>query len=215
MAKRPHKTTPELRLRRPRLPALADAALPGGGGGRSSVVPSHRLVMPREPGPKPPIPPYFVPLRSGRLDILEFNKLVTDMRLEKDDPTGSQQAIRAPTADQPVPIGGYSAYGYGGGYGGQSVPPLPHGATADQPLPGGSRSAGFARDEPLGSMGSMGSMRSELQTRPGLAPADQPLGLVGRRPGPAPQHRPAADEPLPIGGRAGFAPEYRTGHRNT
>ena len=169
--------------------------------------------------------------RSGRLDILEFNKLVTDMRLEKDDLTGSQQAIRAPTADQPVPIGGYGAYGYGGGYE-QSALPLPHSATADQPLLGGGRSAGFARDEPLGTMGSLGGA---LQTRPGLAPADQPLGLVHGRSGPAPQHRPAADEPMPIGGRsgfapeyrpdadqplmaggrAGFAPEYRTGHRNT
>ena len=133
------------------------------------------------------------------------------MRLGKDDhdPTGSQRGIRAPTADQPATSGGYGSYGYGGGYGGQSALPLQHGATADQPLLGGGRSAGLARDEPLGSMGSMGSMGSALQSRPGLAPADQPLGVAGGRSGLASQHRPAVDEPMPIGGRSGFAPQHR------
>merc|ERR1719469_1587708 len=42
--------------------------------------------------------------RSGRLDLLEFNKLVKDMRLVNDDPAGSLRAIRQPTADQPHSI---------------------------------------------------------------------------------------------------------------
>ena len=152
------------------------------------------------PAPKRP----FTTGRSGRLDILEFNKLVLDMRLERDDPMGSsQQAIRAPTADQP--LGGYGGYGYGGGYGGQAALPLPHGGAADQPLLGGGQSAGVSPDIPLGSRGSRGS----LQARPGVAPADQPLGLAGGRAGVAPEHRVTADEPLPIGGRSGFAPGYR------
>ena len=164
--------------------------------------PPHRpsSVLPGEPAPKRP----FTTGRSGRLDILEFNKLVLDMRLERDEPMGSsRQAIRAPTADQP--LGGYGGYGYGGGYGGQEALPLPHGGTADQPLLGGGRSAGLAPDIPLGSRGSRGS----LQARPGVAPADQPLGLAGGRAGVAPEHRTTADEPLPIGGRSGFAPGYR------
>lgn len=165
-------------------------------------------VLPGEPAPKRP----STTGRSGRLDILEFNKLVMDMRLERDDPTiinnmdiGSQQAIRAPTADQP--LGGYGGYGYGGGYGGQVALPLRHGGTADQPLLGGGRSAGLAPDIPLGSTGGSGSL--SLPARTGGAAADQPLGLVGGRAGVAPEHRATADEPLPIGGRSGLAPGYR------
>ena len=214
MARRPHDAAPELHM--PWRPALAGTALPGRRGARPTMgarlptlgarlptsPPPHlpASVLPGEPAPKRP----FTTGRSGRLDILEFNKLVLDMRLERDDPMGSsQQAIRAPTADQP--LGGYGGYAYGGGYGGQEALPLPHGGTADQPLLGGGRSAGLAPDIPLGSRGSRGS----LQARPGVAPADQPLGLAGGRPGVAPKHRVTADEPLPIGGRSGFAPGYR------
>ena len=218
MARRRHEAAPELHM--PWQPALADSALPGRRGARPTIgrppphcAPASPLWAPASPPPRlphlrassepAPTPP-FTTGRSGRLDILEFNKLVLDMRLERDDPMGSsQQAIRAPTADQP--LGGYGGYGYGGGYGGQAASPLPHGGAADQPLLGGGRSAGLAPDIPLGSRGSRGS----LQARPGVAPADQPLGLAGGRAGVAPEHRVTADEPLPIGGRSGFAPGYR------
>ena len=209
MARRPHDAAPELHV--PWRPPLAGTALPGRRGARPTLrarLPTLRArlphlpasVLPGEPAPKRP----FTTGRSGRLDILEFNKLVLDMRLERDDPMGSsQQAIRAPTADQP--LGGYGGYGYSGGYGGQAAPRLPHGGAADQPLLGGGQSAGVSPDIPLGSRGSRGS----LQARPGVAPADQPLGLAGGRAGVAPEHRVTADEPLPIGGRSGFAPGYR------